>query len=259
MLSADKEVDVSVIVPAYNEEARIGAFLDSLINFISGSPVSFEIVVVADGCTDATEKLVNKYSETFLGLRLISFPQRLGKGGAIKRGFQNSRGRLFLYIDADGGYNPKEIPHFLQVLDKADCAVGSRTFKGAVLKTPPPKHRMIAGYFFMRLVNLFLLQEIKDTQAGFKAFKREVIEKIFPQVYTNGFDVDVQLLVRAKKSGFKLTQLPVTYRFLRGSKVRTLRDGLIMGLSIFQFWFRLLLERLGLCQIPNGERLKRRQ
>jgi hypothetical protein len=155
-------------------------------------------------------------------------------------------------MDADGGYDPKEIPDLLHVLDNADCAVGSRAVPGAVLNPPPPRRRIIAGYFFKWLVNLLLLREIGDTQAGFKAFKREVIEKISPQVSATSFDVDVQLLVRAEKNGFKLAEVPVTYRFIEGSKVNTLKDGSLMGIRIILFWFRLLLERFGLCKPPNG-------
>lgn len=253
MLSLNGEVEVSIVIPAYNEEKRIGFFLDNLINFATKSSPSYEILVVIDGCTDATEEIVRKYSEASPAIRLITFPRRLGKGGALKLGFRSCRGRFLVYMDADGGYDPKEIPDLLRVLDKADCAVGSRAAPGAVLKPPPPRRRMIAGYFFKRLVNLLLLREIGDTQAGFKAFKREVVDKITPQVSANSFDVDVQLLVRAEKNGFRLTEVPVTYRFVKGSKVNTLKDGSLMGLYVLKFWLRLALERLRLCKIPNNE------
>jgi len=158
-----------------------------------------------------------------------------------------------VFMDADGGYDPKEIPRFLQVLDDADCAIGSRAVEKAVLNPLPPIKRRIAGYLFMRLVNFLLLKEIRDTQAGFKAFKKKIIEKIISEVSANSFDFDVQLLVRAKEHGFKLVEVPVTYRFVQGSKVNTFRHGSLMGLYVLKFWLRLALERLGLCKTPNRE------
>jgi len=253
MLSLNGEVEVSVVIPAYNEEKRIGFFLDNLINFARESSPSYEILVVTDGCTDATEEIVRKYSEAVPAIRLITFPKRLGKGGALKLGFRHCRGSLLVYMDADGGYDPKEIPRVLQVLDNADCAVGSRALREAFLISLPPMKRRIAGYLFMRLVNFLLLRDIRDTQAGFKAFKRKAIEKIAPQVSAKSFDFDVQLLVRAKENGFKLAEVPVTYRFVEGSKVNTLKDGSLMGLYVLKFWLRFALERLGICKTPSNE------
>jgi len=247
MLMFDKEVDVSVVLPAYNEAERIGVFLNTLIDFVKESLVSYEIVVVADGCIDATREIVNKYSQVYPAVRLITFPKRLGKGGAIKLGFHNCRGRVFLYMDADGGYDPKEIPNLLRALDNADCVFGSRALPGSVSESP--RTRRLAGYLYMRLVNFLLFKGVTDTQAGFKAFKRKVIDTISDQVSANGFDTDVQLLIRAKMNGFKLAEVPVSYRFVKGSKVNILRDGALMGLRVLHFWFLLVLERLGLYKI----------
>jgi len=242
MLSSGTEVEVSVVIPAYNEEKRIPFFLDRLIDFANGSSSSYEILVVTDGCTDSTNDVVNRYSKEFPAIRLVTFPKRLGKGGALKLGFRNCNGRYLIYMDADGGYDPKEIPRLLQVLDNVDCAVGCRGLPGAIMNPRPPMIRRIAGRLFMQLINFLVLDEIKDTQAGFKAFKREVIDKILAQVSANSFDVDVQLLVRAKNNGFKLAQVPVSYKFVEGSKVRTVKDGFLMGLRVLYFWFRLALE-----------------
>jgi len=250
MLMSDRKVDVSVVLPAYNEAERIGVFLNTLIDFVKESPASYEIVVVADGCIDATRELVNEYSKAYPGVQLVAFPKRLGKGGAIKLGFRNCHGQVLLYMDADGGYDPKEIPNLLRALNDADCAFGSRALPGSVSESP--RTRRVAGYLYVRLVNFLLLKGVKDTQAGFKAFKRKVIDTISEQVSARGFDVDVQFLVRAKMNGFKLAEVPVSYRFVEGSKVNVLKDGVSMGLWVLRFWFLLVLERLRLFKIHEG-------
>jgi len=244
MLADSIEVDVSMVVPAYNKEHRIEAFLDRLVDFAEASPLSCEIIVVADGCTDGTCRVVEEYSRGNSAVTLLTSPTRLGKGGGLKLGFRNCRGSTILYIDADGSYDPDQIPRLLMALDSADCAVGSRALPGAVLDPMPPRRRIIAGELFSRMVKLLLLEKIMDTQAGFKAFKREVIDSTLGEVSTNGFDIDVQLLVRAKNKGFNLVEVPVTYRFVGGSSVNVLGDGLSMGLSVLSFWLRLKLERL---------------
>jgi len=132
-------------------------------------------------------------------------------------------------------------------LDDADCVFGSRALPESVSESP--RTRRLAGYLYMRLVNFLLLKGVTDTQAGFKAFKRKVIDTISDQVSANGFDADVQLLIRAKMNGFKLAEVPVSYRFVKGSKVNILRDGALMGLRVLHFWFLLVLERLGLYKI----------
>jgi dolichyl-phosphate beta-glucosyltransferase len=251
MLSTDRAPDVSVIVPAYNEEKRIRPFLDRLINVAAQSSFSYEILVVTDGCTDSTQEVIKQYCKESPAIRLVTFPRKLGKGGALKLGFHNSYGPYLIYMDADGGYEPREIPRFLNALKTADCAIGSRTISGAQISYSPISRR-IAGFLFALLVNLLLLGEIADTQAGFKGFKREVIDRILAQVSANGFDMDVQLLVRAKNNGFKLAQVPISYKFVEGSKVSTFKDGFLMGLRVLIFWFRLTLEQHGLSKSSVG-------
>lgn len=246
ILATHGEVDVSIVVPAYNEENRIKGFLNRLMNFVETSPVYFEILIVADGCTDGTSRIVEEYSRYNSAVRLLTSDDRLGKGGGLKVGLNDSRGRIVLYMDADGSYDPEEIPRLLRALKNADCAVGSRAVPGAIVDPIPPWRRMIAGQLFSRLVRLLLLREIMDTQAGFKAFKWQVIDSVLGEVSTDGFDMDVQLLKRAKNKGFKLLEVPVSYRFAHGSKVNVLRDGFSMGLGVLSFWLRLGLERFSL-------------
>lgn len=232
-----REIDISIVTAACNEASRIGPFLDELYMVMKTLAHSFEIIVSEDGSTDATDLVVQKYSEKYPEVRLIHHDVRLGKGKALIRGFKACKGNILVTIDSDGAYFSSDIPRLIEKINEdVDCAIGSRALEDSTLITRPSTiftllKRHIAGVLFNYLVRALFSTNIRDTQAGLKVFKSEVIDAIIEKLSTTGFEIDVEILMRAKQAGFKIIEVPLTFRYLKNSKINILTDGLKMGIA----------------------------
>ncbi len=220
---------ISVIVPAYNEEKRIGKTLDSLCAFLSSAykEDEYEIVVVDDGSTDNTRRLVSSRSDQ--NLRLVGYSQNRGKGGAVKFGVSQAAGEILLFTDADLPYAPENIKKAAEQMETEgyDVILNSREEKESKRKYPLYRRLMSQGFAFV--VNLILKLHVPDTQCGFKAFRKAAADRIFPQCTLSGWGFDVELIFLAKKKGFSIGRLPVVlFHDNEGSKVRAFHDALQM-------------------------------
>jgi dolichyl-phosphate beta-glucosyltransferase len=207
-----EEKDLTVVIPAYNEEKRIGKTINAIEEYLSKKDFNFEIVVVNDGSYDLTSNIVKELSLKYKNIKLIENEVNRGKGYSVKCGMLNSCGRYVLFIDADMSTPISEIENILKFFKlDFDIIIGSRRMRGSKVKICQPPFRRFLGWLFHIIRRIFYLYSIKDTQCGFKCFKKEVIKPIFTRETIDGFVFDVEVLFIAKKLGYKIKEVPVVW------------------------------------------------
>lgn len=221
---------LSIIIPAYNEAKRITNTISEIQNYFKKGAPDFEVLVVNDGSTDNTAEVVKDFAKQFPQLRLISLPHNKGKGFAVKSGAMESTGELILFTDADGSTPIAELERLNVALNSsdADIAIGSRALKSDKTKIKARLSRVIVGRIFNFAVNCIAVPGIRDTQCGFKLFRRRVINELFEQQHFKRFSFDIELLRVARVKGFKVVEVPVNWHHVSGSKVSVVSDGLKM-------------------------------
>lgn len=199
---------VSLVIPAYNEEARVKSALTAYIPVLKGTGLPFEIIVVADG-DDHTFDVVSSIGEQ--SIRVLQFGNRLGKGGAIIEGFRASKFRRVGYVDADGSLAPESLSDLISHAGLFDCVFGSRRVNGSVWLSREPRAKMLAGRIFNALVRAVLGVELHDTQCGAKFYSAPFLQRLLPQVYVNNLTTDVSFVLHSKLLGATYVELPVTW------------------------------------------------
>jgi dolichyl-phosphate beta-glucosyltransferase len=227
--------EISVVVPAYNEEILIESTLEGLCAYLRAHPEPFEIVVVDDGSQDGTVALVQEWQKSHPALlKLVSNPTNKGKGFSVRRGVQESCGRFIIFMDADLPYELGAIDDFLNALRKGhDLAVGSRVLPSSSVKGVSAI-RYLAGQIFSWLEQSVLGTGLADTQCGFKAFNGDSAREIFRRVTIDGFGFDVEMIYIARKLNYSIQ--PVAVQMIdrhRASRVRLLEDSTRMFLNLF--------------------------
>ncbi len=230
------EIDISIVIPAFNEEKRLPTFLQQVIMFCIARSETFEIIVVDDGSHDDTIRVAESYRAHFSGLRVLCNRKNRGKGYAVKRGLLKARGKICLFMDADGSVLPNEIQKNLHYItaDGYDIFVGSRVLKEKGQSLNVRWYRKIPGTIFNFLVRILLFKEVQDTQCGFKLFRREVIKPLFSRCHLRGFGFDIEILYLAYKMGYGVKEGPVSWQHVKGSKFNFFTDPLGMFFSILQ-------------------------
>ncbi|OGP11042.1 MAG: hypothetical protein A3G39_10180 [Deltaproteobacteria bacterium RIFCSPLOWO2_12_FULL_43_16] len=219
---------LSIIIPAYNEEKRIGGTLIKMLNYLSAKNYSWEIILVDDGSADRT---IEKAKEIIKDerLKVLKNPINHGKGYSVKKGILASKGQIILFSDADLSTPIEELDNMLSWIERGcDIVIGSRALPESVIKLSQPWHRQTMGKIFNLIVRMFVLSEIKDTQCGFKCFKSETTFKIFNLQRLNGFAFDVEILYIAKKFGLTIKEQPVKWINSPDSKVNLFKGPLSM-------------------------------
>jgi glycosyltransferase involved in cell wall biosynthesis len=200
---------VSIVIPAYNEEKRIKGTLEAYHSFFSKKKIGFELVVVANNCRDRTVSVVKAFAQRRGACRLLDVPHRIGKGGAVKKGFAAAKKGIVGFVDADNATPPEESWKILCALSEADVAIGSRALPESVI-LKQPSYRKVLGIGFNLLVNLLFGLGLADTQCGAKFFSKRAAP-VMQSVECNFFEFDVELLWRAKKKGFKIKEVPIVW------------------------------------------------
>jgi dolichyl-phosphate beta-glucosyltransferase len=196
-------IELSVVIPAYNEEERLRKHIPEIKKRLAGK--SYEIIVANDGSKDGTSRVARE-----LGATVIDLNPNRGKGGAVKTGMLAAQGRYVLFTDADQSTPISEVDKLLAKLEAGyDVAIGSRAVPGAEVEQPQVWYRALAGKFFGLGTKLLCIRGIYDTQCGFKAMKREVAQKVFPQVTSNSAIFDIEMLVVATREGYRIAEVPV--------------------------------------------------
>jgi dolichyl-phosphate beta-glucosyltransferase len=228
-------IDLSVIIPAYNEELRILPTLESVHAFLSGHFPRFEIIVVNDGSKDATSQVVTDFARHHEGVRLITYDVNKGKGYAVRTGMLAADGNLILMNDADGSSPIQEVMRLKEaVLSGADVVIGSRAKPDPQRVVKALAYRTYMGNTFNRIVQSLLLPGIYDTQCGFKLFKRPVAQDIFSRARINGYAFDVEVLYIAKCRNYKIVEIAIDWTNVGGSKVNVLIDSVKMLFQVIK-------------------------
>src|SRR6185437_4105712 len=233
---------VSIIIPAYNEEQRLPRTLGELDRYRSQFDGDFEVIVADDGSSDGTAALVNREALTAPWLRLLRRPHR-GKGAAVRAGMLAAKQPRVILCDADLSMPLDQLDRFLNVLDR-DCpiVIGSRVLKDSQ-RFHNPLPRRLMSWFFNRLVRVMLVPGVRDTQCGFKAFRREVAHDLFTYQHLNGFTFDVEILYLARRRGYRVLEVPIDWYFDADSRVRAGVDALKMALDLFRIRVLAILRR----------------
>tara|TARA_Y100000294_G_scaffold89767_1_gene83711 strand:- start:4081 stop:4815 length:735 start_codon:yes stop_codon:yes gene_type:complete len=229
---------LSIVIPAYNEEKRIGATLIKISNYLKQQCHDFEIIVVDDGSSDNTLNLLTKYSNNIPNFLVLKNELNCGKGFSIKRGILKSRGDIVLFTDADLSTPIEEMEKLLNWLDKGyQIAIGSRDLPGSKIKKHQAWYREFMGKTFNKIIRLILNLDYCDTQCGFKCFKRDAALEIFNSMKFDGFSFDVEVLFIAKQRGIKVKEVPVSWYNSPESKVKIVKDSLRMLWDILKIRF----------------------
>lgn len=213
---------LSVIIPAYNEEKRLGKTLDEIANYLAKQNYSYEILVVNDGSKDKTAQVVKEKMAFIKNLKLIDNKENRGKGAVVRQGMLEAKGDYRLFTDADNSTSIDQIEKMWPEFEKGfDIVIGSREIKGAILDPPQNLFRRFVGEGFRIFRKIILgLWEIEDTQCGFKCFTKRAAEDIFPQCQIDRFAFDPEVLLIGKKLGYKIKEIPVYWKNDPESKVK---------------------------------------
>jgi dolichyl-phosphate beta-glucosyltransferase len=219
----------SVVIPAFNEAERLPRYLREVMAFLAARGPSWEVVVVDDGSRDDTMGAVKPVVGNHRAVRVLRHQNNSGKGFAVRAGMLAARGEYRLFTDADGATPIAEVVRLEAALDAgADVAIGSRAVTAPDVRVQARHHRVAAGRVFNFLVASLGLSGIADSQCGFKAFTAMAAEDLFGRLETNGFGFDVEVLLRARRSGYRIAEVAVNWTDQEGSKVRLLRNGPVM-------------------------------
>ena len=216
----------SVVIPAYNEAARLPSYLKDILAYFEGRDESYEVIVVDDGSGDGTADRVREVAAGRPGVTVHALDRNRGKGHAVRAGMARAAGRLRLMTDADGATPIREVSRLeAAVAAGADLAVGSRVLHDPSVVRQVRRHRKLSGHVFNFLVRCLGIASVVDTQCGFKLFRGSVADALFPHVTTDGFGFDVELLMLAERRGFRIVEVPINWADQPGSKVGVLREG----------------------------------
>jgi dolichyl-phosphate beta-glucosyltransferase len=228
------EPDLSIVVPAFNEEDRLEPTLRSYLGYCRATARSVELIVVDDGSVDGTSHLVEQLAGEFPELRLIRLAENRGKGFAVRSGVVNARGRNVLFADADGATPINEVERLEAALhDRNDLAIGSRAIVARDVRVNAKLYRRIIGRVFHGMVETLTVRGVRDTQCGFKLFRGPVAHDLFSRMRMRGFSFDVELLMMAQRRGYRIAEVPVNWTHQPGSKVNLALDSMLMLRDLF--------------------------
>ncbi|KAI5641105.1 glycosyl transferase family 2 domain-containing protein [Phthorimaea operculella] len=255
------EVNLSVVVPAYNEEERLPPMLDEALEFLenrqkSNPSFKYEVIIVSDGSKDKTVKVAETYVEKYDSdkVRCLNLIMNRGKGGAVRLGVQSSRGATILFADADGASKFEDLTKLeaaLQDITMRDpvnepelvsscmaIVIGSRAHLEEESLATRSIFRNILMYGFHFLVWLFTVRGIRDTQCGFKLFTRKAADTCFSSLHVNRWAFDVELLYIAQTLDIPIAEIPVRWTEIDGSKVTPVLSWIQMGVDLGLIWLK---------------------
>jgi glycosyltransferase involved in cell wall biosynthesis len=233
---------LSVVMPAYNEASRIGASLEKVVEYLRTRNFPAELLVVDDGSSDDTPAILEEAAQRFSALRVLRHEPNRGKGYTVRRGALEARGELVLFTDADLSSPIEEANKLIAALESAhaDATVGSRALERRLIGIRQPFYREYSGRVFNLLVRAFTGLKIRDTQCGFKLFRKATTKRAFELQRVEGFGFDPELLFIIQRLGGKIVEVPVRWNDNPATKVRFLRDSTRMFFDLAALRWRAI-------------------
>ncbi|HUA00080.1 MAG TPA: dolichyl-phosphate beta-glucosyltransferase [Candidatus Aquilonibacter sp.] len=238
--------DLSIVIPAFNEERRLGRTLARIRDYFAVHPEAgeIEVIVVDDGSTDGTARVAQEWERQIPLLRTVSNEGNRGKGYSVRHGMLEARGRIALFTDADLSSPIEESEKLLAAVRAGnDVAIGSRALDRSLIEVHQSRLRELAGIIFNGFVRFFTGLPFADTQCGFKAFVRERSRIVFEQQRIERFGFDPEILFLARRHGLQTTEVPVRWAHDPATKVHVLRDSLVMFFDLLYVRWNALTGR----------------
>ena len=208
---------ISILIPAYNEAKRIGGTIEAIVKFFDSQKIDYEIVVAVDGTKDRTREVVESFAKNNKRIILSFEENRSGKGAALYRAFRSSHGSRIVFADADNASQPEELLKLANALDGCDVAWGTRNARGTESGKSQPLWRYFLGRVYGWYIQFLFLIPFYDVQSGYKAFKREVLEEVFPKMKVLWMEYDLELLARILNRKYNINHVPITWSHVEGS------------------------------------------
>jgi dolichyl-phosphate beta-glucosyltransferase len=207
---------LSLVIPAYNEAAKIERDLEAARKFLKAQPFSSEVLVVNDGSADATQTIAESYAQRHLDpkvtIRVLSYAQNRGKGHAVRYGVEHAAGDRIAFVDSGLCVPLDYLLRGLEKIDKGyDFAIGSRRIAGTRIVRPQPLYRRLGSKAFWLVVQSLMGVRVSDTQCGFKVYSGNAAREIFSKVRTDGFMFDIEALIVARQQGLRGAEFPVEW------------------------------------------------
>ncbi|MFM9872840.1 MAG: dolichyl-phosphate beta-glucosyltransferase [Fimbriimonadaceae bacterium] len=217
---------LAVIIPAYNEQERIGPTLSRVAEYFANYTETWRVYVISDGSSDNTNQVVEDFAKSNQNFELIAYSPNRGKGYAVRHGMLQVQADYILFSDADLAAPIEEITKLQAALNnKTPIAIGSRPLKESTLEIRQPWYREMLGRAFNKAVQILAVKGIDDTQCGFKIFRNDVAKDVFSRCKLDGFGFDFESLIIARDLGYPIAEVPIRWSHQEGSKVILLRDG----------------------------------
>jgi dolichyl-phosphate beta-glucosyltransferase len=253
------DIAYSIVIPAYNEGARLGATLGKVLGYVraQGWNAEVEVIVVNDGSRDNTAELVRGFAEKNPMVRLVENPGNRGKGYAVRNGMLNARGGVVVFSDADLSSPIEEMPKLLAALASgADIAIGSRWLRAELQTRRQSRHRQLFGRVFNLLLRIILGLRFKDTQCGFKAFTRQAVQTIFPLERIERWGFDPEILFLARKFGFRVEEVAVLWGHSGDTRIHPVVDGARMFWEMLRIRWYDLTGKYDAGSVAGAQRVK---
>ena len=232
-----RKCELSAVLPVYNDRMALETAIPASIEALSAISDAFELIVAEDGSTDGSQELIKEWERKDDRIRLLHSDARLGRGKALNRAFREACGAIVCYYDVDLATDMRHLPELVNaVREGCDIATGSRLIQGSDAERTP--ERAIASRGYNLLVRMVLGSRLRDHQCGFKAFHRERLLALLPEVDADHWFWDTEVLVRAQAKGYKVCEFPVRWRPGKGTTVKP-KDVILMGTDVLRLWWRL--------------------
>ncbi len=226
---AKKFKEISVIIPIYKDEKRLKKTLPKIVQYLKDNFTKFEIIIALDPPAGTTEKTAKSI---FKNVKIVKNKKRMGKGYSVKEGMLKAVYDPVLFIDADLSTPVEEIEILMPYLKDNDVIIGSRNMKESIIKERQPFLRSTLGNIYPIFVRLLVIKDIRDTQCGFKLFRKDILKPVFSLQRIGGFAFDAEILLIAKKRGYKIKEIPVEWSNSKDSRLNVFKDSLKMAIDV---------------------------
>jgi len=235
------KTEISIIIPVYNEEKRIIPCLKRILSYCSEKKWDVELIVAEDGSTDNTKSIVNNFRSNDNRINLLTFKNRLGKGGAIRNAIFHASKDYICFLDVDLSADIDEVNRLISYIDKFDMVIGSRILRGNLPPIKAPTYRKIPSRFYSRLFRFLFQIPIHDPQCGLKLFKKNIARRVFSELHITGFAFDSEVIVKAYSLDLQIKEVPIIWNYDYATKISIPSAIREMGKDLMSIWYETYL------------------